>query len=90
MHPDACTLPLHLPLRLAISTRFSRCTHYPSSFHSLSDTGVLCPPQARNEYQRFTLGALSILLVDKEHRAPYLEAEPNFATLLTLCESLEG
>lgn len=36
------------------------------------------------------LGALCILLVDKDCRAPYVEKEPNFATILTLCEIQEG
>lgn len=45
---------------------------------------------ARNRYQTFLLGALSVLLVDRNCRRPYLLQEPDYATLFTMCKNLEG
>lgn len=45
---------------------------------------------ARNRYQVFLLGALSVLLVDRNCRRPYLLQEPDYATLFMLCKNLEG
>ncbi len=40
---------------------------------------------ARARLQLFLQGALGVLLVDRCCRRPYLQLEPNFATLLGLC-----
>ncbi len=44
----------------------------------------------RNRYQSYLVGALSVLLIDRNCRRAYLQQEPEFATLFTLARNLEG
>lgn len=58
--------------------------------------GGLRPPvgavleSQRNRYQSYLVGALSVLLIDRNCRRAYLQQEPEFATLFTLARNLEG
>ena len=44
----------------------------------------------RSTLQRHLIGALAMLLVDRDCRRPCIALEPNFATLFELCKDLEG
>ena len=44
----------------------------------------------RSTFQRHLIGALAMLLVDRDCRRPCIELEPNFATLFELCKDIEG
>ena len=52
--------------------------------------GVLPSEARRATFQRHLQGALSMLLVDRSCRRPYIALEPNFTTLFKLCRNLEG
>eukprot|EP00198_Chlamydomonas_reinhardtii_P003541 XP_001692877.1 flagellar associated protein [Chlamydomonas reinhardtii] len=47
-------------------------------------------PAQRNKYQSFLLGALSVLLIDRNCRRAYLQQEPEFGTLFVLARNLDG
>lgn len=73
----------------------SRASSPPPS-PSRSPTPMGLPPAAgvseahRDDLQAFLLGALSVLLVDRQCRKPLIEAEPNAATLFRFCQDLPG
>lgn len=48
------------------------------------------PEAQRNKYQSFLLGALSVLLIDRNCRRAYLQQEPEFGTLFVLARNLDG
>ena len=63
-------------------------------YHSSDDDedAVGGPPSEarRATFQRHLQGALSMLLVDRSCRLPYIGLEPSFVTLFKLCRNLEG
>ena len=44
----------------------------------------------RNFLQEALLGSLAMLLIDRSCRRPYIQLEPDYITLFTLCKNLEG
>ncbi|GIL66635.1 hypothetical protein Vafri_20126 [Volvox africanus] len=48
------------------------------------------PEAQRNRFQSFLLGALSVLLIDRNCRKAYVQQEPEFGTLFMLAKNLEG
>jgi hypothetical protein len=54
------------------------------------DSPVSESESLRSTFQRHLIGALAMLLVDRDCRRPCIALEPNFATLFELCKELEG
>ena len=52
--------------------------------------GIPVTESLRSTFQRHLIGALAMLLVDRDCRRPCIALEPNFATLFELCKDLEG